>query len=353
MKLSILSSPFKRAQYSTRSVMAQVALACLPGIALQYYYFGIGHIIQILLCLLTAWVTEAIVLGLRKRPIIPILKDNSALVTAILLGVSIPAYAPWWIAVCGTIFAIMIAKHIYGGLGQNIFNPAMAAYVFLLISFPVAMTGWMLPIDMIQQPFTHWDGINLILSGFTTDGFSLHQLANSVDAISQATPLNALRTGLTLGHHVSGIMSSPLFNHLGAIAWGPINAAFLVGGLFLLWRRVIRWHIPVAFLATLLILGCLGYWMAPSQFARPPFELFTGASMFGAFFILTDPVTASTTIKGRLIYASLAGVIVFVIRHFGGYPDGVAFAVLIANMCVPLLDHLTQPRVYGHHGGQQ
>ncbi|CAG9296869.1 electron transport complex subunit RsxD [Celerinatantimonas diazotrophica] len=349
MKLAILSSPFKRQTQSTRVIMAQVALACVPGIITQYYFFGIGHIIQILLCLVTAWLCEALVLILRRRPVFHILSDNSALVTAVLLGISIPGYAPWWVAVLGTIFAIILAKHIYGGLGQNIFNPAMAAYVFLLISFPVAMTGWILPHSLIQLPFNLNDGIHLIFSGFTTDGFSLHQLAHA-DAVSQATPLNAIRTGLTLNQTPQTVMTSPLFSAIGSVAWGPINIAFLIGGIFLMIRRIVRWHIPITFLVVLGLLSLIGYLFDPSKIASPAIELLSGASMFGAFFILTDPVTASTTNKGRIIYATLAAILVFVIRHYGGYPDGVAFAVLIANMCVPLIDHFTQPRVYGYKG---
>ncbi|MFM2483955.1 electron transport complex subunit RsxD [Celerinatantimonas yamalensis] len=350
MKLAILSSPFKRSHQSTRAVMAQVALACIPGVIAQYYYFGIGHLIQIALCIITAWITEGIVVALRKRPVLAILSDNSAFVTAVLLGLSLPGYAPWWVSILGTLFAILLAKHIYGGLGQNIFNPAMAAYVFLLISFPVAMTGWLLPQDLLGNPFTNWDGISLIFTGFTSDGFSLHQMATSADAITQATPLDALRTGLTVGRSAAQVVTSPLFGDFAGIGWGAINGAFLVGGLFLLWRRVIRWHIPLAFIATMLVLSAIGHAYAPERIASPLIELFSGATMFGAFFILTDPVTASTTNKGRLIYASLVGALVFLIRHFGGYPDGVAFGVLIANMCVPLIDHLTQPRVYGYKG---
>lgn len=350
MKLTILSSPFKRANQSTSAIMAHVILACIPGILVQSYYFGIGHLIQIGLCILTALIAESVVLRLRHRPVFPVLSDNSALVTAILLGISIPGYAPWWVAVLGSLFAILLTKHIYGGLGQNIFNPAMGAYVFLLISFPVAMTGWLPPIKLVTNPFSFLDGLHLIFTGFTLDGFSLHQIASSADGITQATPLNALKTGLTVGHSVSEVTSSPLFGAFAGYGWNMVNLAFLIGGIYLLWRKIIRWHIPVAFLITLFIFSGLGHLFAPDRMASPIIELFSGATMLGAFFILTDPVTASTTVLGRLIYAALIGLLVFVIRHFGGYPDGVAFGILIANMCVPLLDHLTQPKAYGHQG---
>ncbi|MFM2481058.1 electron transport complex subunit RsxD [Celerinatantimonas sp. YJH-8] len=350
MMLTILSSPFKHTHRSTPAIMAWVALAACPGIIAQWYFFGPGSFIQIVLCILTAWITEGIVLKLRNRSVLSTLRDHSALVTAILLGISIPGYAPWWVAVLGTIFAILLAKQLYGGLGQNIFNPAMAAYVFLLISFPVAMTGWIPPLSLIKLPLQFGDSLHLIFTGFTLDGFSLHQIANSADSISQATPLNALKTGITLGHSVPSILATPLFDSFAGIGWNAMNAGFLLGGLFLLWQRIIRWHIPVMFLATFAIFSLIGHWFAPEHIASPLVDLFSGATMLGAFFILTDPVTASTTPKGRLIYGSMIGALVFIIRHIGGYPDGVAFAVLIANMCVPLLDHLTQPRVYGHRG---
>lgn len=352
MKLAIFSSPFKHVQRSTPTLMLLVAVALLPGFIARCYYFGLGPLVQIILCILSAWIAEAIILMLRKRPVFKILGDHSALVTAVLLGISLPGYAPWWVAVLGTLFAIVLAKQLYGGLGQNIFNPAMAAYVFLLISFPLAMTTWLPPKALLTLPM-HWqDGLNLIFNGFSLDGFSLHQYASSADAISQATPLNALKTGLTEGQTISSVMQSPLFGAFAGTGWGLINLGFLLGGLFLLWQKVVRWHIPAMFLLSLAICSLIGYLIAPTQFASPVVELFSGATMLGAFFILTDPVTASTTPKGRLIYGAFIGFLVFIIRHFGGYPDGVAFSVLIANMCVPLLDHLTQPRVYGHNRGK-
>jgi electron transport complex protein RnfD len=351
MKLSVSSSPFKRVSLKTSDMMRWVAVACLPALVTQWYLFGIGSLVQVCLCVLTALLAEAGVLLLRRRPILQTLSDNSAMLTGILLGLAIPPYAPWWIAILGTAFAIILVKQVYGGLGHNLFNPAMAAYVFLLISFPLSMTSWTLPNGLIQHSISAGDGLSLIHSGFNIEGFSLHQLALDVDGMTRATPLDTLRIGHTQGLTSPEVLTSPVFNGFAGVGWLWVNLAFLLGGLFLLWRRIIYWHIPSAFLVTLTGLSMIGYLISPDQTAGPLIHLLSGATMFGAFFILTDPVSASTTPKGRLIYGALVATLVYLIRSFGGYPDAVAFSVLLGNMCVPFIDYLTQPKVYGYQEG--
>ncbi|MGB5446958.1 MAG: electron transport complex subunit RsxD [Psychromonas sp.] len=341
------SSPHQKQPRTTSQIMLWVILCLVPGIVLQAYFFGAANLIQISIACTVALLSEALVLKLRNRPILATLKDASALITAILLAIAIPPLAPWWIVVIGTLFAIIFVKHLYGGLGQNIFNPAMAAYVLLLISFPVQMTTW-LP-ELSLQPFalTVMDQISAIFTGATLDGYSVAQLSISIDGLSMATPLNTARDALHNGFTISEMYNSLQFK---ASSWEKIywiNGAFLVGGCILLFKRIIQWYIPVSFLLGISVFSFIAFAYNPDLNSSPLFHLFSGATMLGAFFILTDPVSASTTVKGRILFALLIAFIVVIIRNIGGYPDAVAFAVLLGNMCVPLLDYYTQPKVYG------
>lgn len=249
--------------------------------------------------------------------------------------------------VLGTAFAIIIAKHLYGGLGQNLFNPAMVAYVLLLVSFPVQMTSWLPPSSIAAYDIGFADAASVIFTGFSLDGYSMLQLKQGVDGLTMATPLDTLKTGLTQGLTATEVMTHKVFEGWGGIGWSWVNLGYLLGGLFLLQQKVINWRIPTAVLGALLLAATLGYLATPDATATPMLHLFSGATMLGAFFIATDPVSASTTAKGRLVYGVLIGVLVYVIRRFGGYPDAFAFAVLLANLCVPLIDSLTRPKVYG------
>lgn len=350
MAFRIASSPYTHNRRSTGNIMLLVGLAAVPGFAAQWYFFGYGSLIQVLLATLTAWITEAAVLRLRKAPIASNLADNSALLTAILIGISLPPLAPWWLVVVGTVFAIVIAKQLYGGLGQNPFNPAMVGYVVLLISFPVQMTSWMPPDTLQAIKPTLLDSLNMVFTGHTLGGDTMQQLQMGADGVSQATPLDTFKTGLRAGHSADQLLAQPIYSGmLAGLGWQWINLGYLVGGLFLLWKKAIRWHIPAAMLLSLAFCATIGWIFSPETLTSPTLHLFSGATMLGAFFIATDPVTASTTNRGRLIYGALIGLLVWLIRSFGGYPDGVAFAVLLANICVPLIDYYTQPRVYGHH----
>ncbi|WP_289366910.1 electron transport complex subunit RsxD [Pantoea stewartii] len=349
MAFRIASSPYTHNRRSTGNIMMLVILAALPGFAAQCYFFGVGTLLQVVLASLTALLTEAAILRLRNTPVTPQLADNSALLTAILLGISIPSLAPWWLVVVGTVFAIVIAKQLYGGLGQNPFNPAMVGYVVLLISFPVQMTSWMPPeaLQVIKPGVL--DSLSMIFTGHTLAGDTLQQLQLGVDGVSQATPLDTFKTGLRAGHSAEQLLAQPIYSGvLAGLGWQWVNVGYLLGGVFLLWKNTIRWHIPAAMLLSLTVCATLGWLLAPASLNSPLIHLFSGATMLGAFFIATDPVTASTTDRGRLIYGALIGLLVWLIRSFGGYPDGVAFAVLLANICVPLIDYYTQPRVYGH-----
>lgn len=348
MSFRITSSPFSHNQQSTGRLMLWVVLACIPGIAAQWYFFGYGNIIQVILAIIVALLAESLVLKLRNLPIKSQLADNSASLTAVLLGVSLPPLAPWWVIVIGTFSAIIIAKQLYGGLGQNPFNPAMVGYVILLISFPVQMSSWLPPIPLQGTHISFMDTLSIIFSGQTLNDDDVFKLMLGVDGISQATPLDTLKTGLHGGHSISEIFGQPIYNDLAGIGWQWVNISFFIGGLFLLWKKVIQWQLSLSFLLTLAIVSTFGWLLEPLNNASPVFHLLSGATMLCAFFIVTDPVTASTTAKGRLIFGALVAVLVWLIRSYGGYPDGVAFAILLANITVPLIDHYTQPRVYGH-----
>ena len=341
------TSPHQQIKRRTPDIMKMVIFALLPGIIVHSYLFGLAIYVQIALAVITAIASEAIFLALRKRSILKSIKDYTAVVTAVLLAISIPTLAPWWVIVIGTVFSIIVVKHLYGGLGQNIFNPAMAGYVLLLISFPVQMTAW-LPVQSMQAfPVTFNDILSLIFTGFSIDGYSVTQIKTSIDGYTLATPLETIRNALHIGETISETLKTTLFSSdsLQGSQW--VNLAFLAGGLLLLKKQVILWYIPMSFLVGVIVFSFIPFASDPDLYLSPLYHLFSGATMLGAFFILTDPVTASTTVKGRIVYGLLCALLVVIIRNVGGYPDAVAFAVLLANMCVPLIDYYSKPKVYG------
>ena len=348
MSFRVASSPHNHIKNKTSRVMTLVALACIPGILTQVWYFGYGTLIQILLAMTSAVAAEALCLQQRNYPVFKRLKDNSALLTGLLIGISIPPLAPWWIAIIGSIFAIVIAKQVYGGLGQNIFNPAMAGYVLLLVSFPLSMTLWLPPLTLVEYDISFIDTLMLIFTGYSETGYSLAQLRVDLDGFTMATPLDTVKTGLSNQQTFAELAQLKIFSDELGIGWTAVNIAYLFGGLLLLGLKVINWRIPITFLATLFALSWVAHVASPDGAASASLHLLSGATMFGAFFILTDPVSASTTPRGKMIFAALVALLVFLIRQYGGYPEAIAFAVLLANMCVPLIDYYTKPRVYGH-----
>jgi electron transport complex protein RnfD len=275
----------------------------------------------------------------RGYPAKPFLTDLSAIVTACLLALSLPSLAPWWLIVTGTLFAIVVAKHLYGGLGQNIFNPAMVGYAVLIVSFPVQMTQWAAPLELTSAHLT------LAQSAAVIFGSDVPKA--TLDAVTMATPLDALRTGLLQQHTVDEIMVQPIFGHYGGTGFEWLAGAFLLGGLVLWALRIISWHVPLAFLAGIWLTAGFLHFYDAGRFGAPWFHLFAPSVMLGAFFIATDPVSGATTPRGKLIFGLGAGFLTIVIRTWGGYPDGVAFAILLMNLCAPLMDQYTQPRVYG------
>ena len=338
MALLRITSPHAHGPLSTPRVMQYVLLATLPGIVVLTHFFGFGTLVNILWGCLLALACEALALTLRRRPLGFYLKDYSALVTATLLCIALPPYAPWWLIAVGVGVAILLAKHLYGGMGYNPFNPAMVGYVVLLISFPVQMTAWAPP----RGP-----GGGARAAGGAAGLLCTRQLRRG-DHGHPAGPAEAEQQPAGGGP----VEQNPQFGRWAGVGWEWANLAFLAGGLFLLYKRIFTWHAPVAMLASLTLLAALFYDGGSSASGGSPlFHLLSGATMFGAFFIVTDPVTSAVSVRGRLVYGALIGVLVYTIRVRGNYPDAVAFAVLIMNFAAPFIDHYTQPRTYGHSKG--
>ncbi len=321
-------------------VMRLVLYALLPGIAAHAWFFGPGVLVQILLASLFALAFEAAMLRVRGQPLRLFLSDGSAVVTAVLFALCIPSLAPWWVACVGMLFAIVLAKHLYGGLGHNVFNPAMVGYVVVLISFPQALTQWLLPTSVAAQPMGLGDTLMTIFSGQLPPHLAW-------DSISQATPLDAMRTSVASGQTIEEARQSVVFGDFGGRGWEWIANFYALGGLWLMWKRVISWHVPATMIGSVVVLGLAAYITDPGNNPSPMQHVFSGALVLGAFFIATDPVSGCTSTRGRLVFGAGVGILTLVIRRWGGYPDGVAFAVLLMNMAAPLIDRYTRPRVYG------
>jgi electron transport complex protein RnfD len=332
MALPRITSPHAKGSNRTQQVMLQVLLATVPGILALTWLFGAGTLFNLALAGLFALAFEAAILAARQRPLAFFLKDYSALVTAVLLALALPPYAPWWLTLVAVGFAIVFGKQLYGGLGQNPFNPAMLGYVVVLISFPVEMTSWPVPHGVALL-----DGLQHILG-----------IAALPDGWAQATALDALKVNKSLTMDELRA-ANPAFGHFGGAGSEAVNLAFLAGGLYLLHKRLFSWHAPVGMLGALTVMSLL-FWNGSGSDSNgsPLFHLLSGATMLGAFFIVTDPVSGATSNRGRLVFGIGVGVLVYVIRAWGGYPDAVAFAVLLMNLAAPTIDYYTRPRSYGH-----
>ena len=330
-------SPFVQKAPTVTLVMMLVMFALLPGIIAYIFFFGIGVLLNLTIAIITALISEYFVLKIRNLPVKLFITDGSAVVAASLLALSIPSIAPWWIIVIGTLFTIIIAKHFYGGLGSNLFNPAMVGYAVLLVSFPAVMTKWPLPASHLLD-FNIVQQIQIFFYG----------TKEIIDSVSSATPLDYIKTQIFLGkpfdlNFTNGMPINSYFN-----ASIIISLSFLLGGVFMWWIKIITWHLPVTFLLSLVLISAI-FWLIDSSQYLPPFiHLFSGGTLLCAFFIITDPVSGPTTPRGKIFFAFGVALLVYLIRVFGGYPEGVAFAVIFMNICVPLIDSLTQPKVFGH-----
>jgi electron transport complex protein RnfD len=338
----MLNSPYVTHAPPVSLVMLKVLAALLPAITVYVYFYGIGIVVQLGLATLTAWLAEYVMLKARGYKVMPFLLDGSATVTAWLLALSFPPLAPWWLIIIACAFAIIIAKHLYGGIGNNLFNPAMVGYAMMIIAFPAYMSRYAAPGLISPHSLNMLEEVQYIFLGILPQNVSF-------DAIVCATPLNIIKTALLTKTDIRQVLDQPLFGLLGGVGMEWVSLAYLVGGLLLLQQRLISWQIPAGFLLGIGSISGLLYLYDAAHYMSPWFHLLSGGTMLGAFFIATDPVTGPTTPVGRLIFAVLIGMLTYIIRVFGGFPDGVAFAVLIMNIAVPFIDQYTQPSVFGHH----
>jgi electron transport complex protein RnfD len=328
------SSSRNQNRMTSSQIMQKVLLATIPGVAALTWHFGFGTIINILWACLFAVGFESLALYLRKQQIVLHLKDNSTFVTAVLLGICLPPASSWWLILIGTGSAILIAKHLYGGLGRNLFNPAMIGYAILLLLFPAMLNTWFAPYGISQ---------NTTLNLFDAVQKSLGITAN-YDAVAMATALDVFKQNNNL--LISELWrQSSAFGIWGGRGWEWVNLGFLAGGLYLLQQRIFTWHIPAGMLLGLSVMALFFYHGGnASSGGSPLFHLFSGGTMLGAFFIATDPVTSATSTKGKFIYSLAIGVLVYIIRHWGIYPDGIVFSVLLMNFLAPVIDHYTKDR---------
>jgi electron transport complex protein RnfD len=306
--LIVSSSPHIRSEDSIQRIMMNVIISLLPATAASVYFFGFRSLMIVLVSVAAALITEAAVQRLRKKPVT--INDGSAAVTGLLLALTLPPAIPLWMAAVGSVVAIGIGKQVYGGLGSNPFNPALVGRAFLVISFPIHMTTWVGPKDGLSTP-------------------------TLLDGVSTATPLNLMKMeGIRTGY-----MDLLIGNVSGS--FGETSALLLlIGGLYLLIKGIIDWRIPVFYLGTVAVLTMvLG--------SDPIFHLLAGGLMLGAFFMATDMVTTPITRLGKAIFGVGAGILVVLIRLYGGYPEGVLFSILLMNIATPIINRYTRPRIYG------
>ena len=344
MEFKHTEAPYLAPKAQVASMMQQVLLALVPAALAHVWFFGPGFISNLLIAAVFCTAGEAAMMRFRGREIRTALSDYSALVTAALLAFALPSLTPWWVTATGALFGIVVAKHLYGGLGYNIFNPAMAGYVVILVAFPMHLNLWTAPRmgDIDYQYLTMLDSLRYTLTGNFPEMFDF-------DAVSRATPLDAMQSGLNNARTVQEVRTLPIMGDFGGRGWEWIANLIALGGIWLLIKKIIRWQIPVGVGLGLAVPATIMYMIEPGSNPGPGFHLFSGAAMLCAFFIATDPVSAATSPKGRIIYGAGIGLLIYAIRTWGSYADGVAFSVLIMNMAVPAIDYMTQPHIVGHY----
>ncbi len=339
-----VAAPHAVTASSVSRVMLLVVAALTPATLYGFWLYGWPAVHLWWITVGFAVFGEAFCLRLARRPAIPALLDGSAVLTGWLLALSLPPWAPWWIGAVGGLFATVIGKQVFGGLGQNLFNPAMVARVALLISFPAVMTAWVAPVPMGSTGAPGFiDGLRITLGGIPA----------SFDAIASATLLGHAKTELSRGIDLLqslAVAGAPTVGWSGNRAGSLGETASLLiaaGGLALIALRIITWHIPLAMLAGIVVPAAIGHAIDPARHLDVATHLLSGATMLGAFFIATDYVTSPNTKAGQLLFGLGCGLLTWVIRSWGGYPEGVAFAVLLMNALTPVIDRYIKPRIYG------
>ena len=343
MEFTRREAPYLTPNSDVATIMLHVLLALVPAALAHTWYFGPGFLFNLIIAAAFCIGGEALMMHVRGRNVETALSDYSVLVTAALLAFALPSMTPWWVTATGALFGVIVAKHLYGGIGFNIFNPAMAGYVVILVTFPMELNLWVAPRmgDIDYQHLSIMQTLKYTLTGAYPDGLTF-------DAISRATPLDSVQTGLRGMQTFAELRVNPIMGDFGGRGWEWIGNCVAVGGFWLLIKKVIRWHIPVGVFAGVLIPAWIMWMIDPGSNATPGFHLFSGATILCAFFIATDPVSAATSPKGRIVYGIGIGLLIFAIRRWGSYADGVAFAVLIMNMASPAIDYLTRPHIVGH-----
>ncbi|MDO8605199.1 MAG: RnfABCDGE type electron transport complex subunit D [Phaeospirillum sp.] len=337
------SGPFTHGSNNVQRTMFTVLAALAPATMFNLWLFGWPAIFLFLVTMAACAACEAVCIHLGGGSIDDVLSDGSVLITGWLLALSLPPWAPWWVAVVASAFAVGLAKHAFGGLGQNVFNPAMVGRVVVLVSFPVQMTAFVptKPLFSAGAP------------GFAESLHITFGKAVSLDGISAASQLGFIKTEMARGVPVNQSMDQlPALGdlllgfHPGSMGETAVPL-ILAGGLFLMWRKIISWHVPLAMLGTLFIMGAVFNAVDPGRHASGLFHLISGASFLGAFFIATDYVTSPVSKSGQLAFGVGVGLLTWIIRTYAGYPEGVAFAVLLMNALTPILDQHFRPRVFG------
>ena len=319
-KLIVSSSPHVRTNKDTSYIMKQVVIALLPATLAALFFFRLSALNVIFFCVTGSVGAELLCQKISKQE--STIGDFSAVVTGLLLAFNVPASLPWWMCLLGAAFAIIVVKMVFGGIGNNFVNPALAARAFLLASFPVAMTLWTRT------------GVNWVSSG-------------NIDAYTTATPLSFLKAGSNGVSSLadSGIsISNMLIGNIGGCIGETSAVLIILGGLYLMYKGIINYVIPTFYICTVAILMFI---LGGFNFTFVIYELLAGGLMLGAFFMLTDYTTSPMTKKGKIIYAVLAGLITTVIRLYGGYPEGVSYSILFVNIMTPLIDKYTKTKVFG------
>ncbi len=328
-QLYLSSSPHIHSGETTTGVMRAVLYSLLPACGVAVYFFGPSALSVLLIATLGCLASEAVCQRLMGQPVT--LGDGSAAITGVLLALNLPPSSPWWLTLLGAVIAIVIGKQVYGGLGSNPFNPALVARVVLLISFPVQMTTWSAPAP----------------------------LGSGLDLVTTATPLGEWKNAVMLTGQMPAEMQGSMANYFlgnmpGCI--GEVSAlALLLGAAYLFYRRILTWHIPTAFIGTVILLSGLFWLINPAKYPDPVFHLLTGGLILGAFYMATDMVTTPVSTSGMLLFGAGCGFLTVLIRLFGGYPEGVSFAILLMNAATPLIDRYARPRTFGlvRQGGTQ
>jgi electron transport complex protein RnfD len=334
----VIAAPHAHDQSSVSRIMWSVCLALSPMTIYGFYLFGWPAINLCVVTCLAALATESLSLYWLKKPQLAVF-DGSAMLTGLLLALSLPPWAPWWLGVGGSAFAVGIGKQLYGGVGQNIFNPAMLARCALLISFPLQMTTW--PLPMIGQSLSFVQGLQITFAGIVPDGST------------GATALGHLKTSFTLAKDARDVLAHDfslqhtLVGTVGGSLGETATWLIVLSGVWLIYKRIISWEIPVSMLIGIILPAVFAHWINPARYADMMFHISTGGLLLGAFFIATDPVTSPASGLAKLIFGFGCGVLTWIIRTWGGFPEAVAFAVLFMNALTPLLDRYVRPRIYG------